>query len=93
MSDPTPTARPVAGGAAVCLHGDYVLLVQRAREPNRGRWSFPGGKTEPGETARESAVREVLDGQIEPLLDVVDEVLGQAGGRLWDGYKRGGVAP
>lgn len=39
------------------------------------------------------AVREVLDGQIEPLLDVVDEVLGQAGGRLWDGYKRGGVAP
>lgn len=35
-------------------------------------------------------VREVLGGQVEPLIGVVDEVLGQAGGRLWAGYKRGG---
>lgn len=66
-----------------------------------GSWNG-GGKwlarrlesTAPGLSMRlHHAVREVLDGQIEPLLDVVDEVLGQAGGRLWDGYKRGGVAP
>ncbi|MCH0557742.1 nucleotidyltransferase domain-containing protein [Streptomyces sp. MUM 16J] len=66
-----------------------------------GSWNG-GGKwlarrlesTAPGLSTRlHHAVREVLDGQIEPLLDVVDEVLGQAGGRLWDGYKRGGVAP
>lgn len=36
------------------------------------------------------AVREVLEGQVESLVGVVDEVLGQAGGRLWEGYRRGG---
>ncbi|MEU8571214.1 nucleotidyltransferase domain-containing protein [Streptomyces pathocidini] len=39
------------------------------------------------------AVREALEGQDEPLIGVVDEVLGQAGGRLWDGYQRGGRTP
>ena len=39
------------------------------------------------------AVREALDGQVEPLLGVVDDVLGQAGGRLWHGYRRGGGTP
>lgn len=50
--------------------------------------------TAPGLSMRlHHAVREVQDGRIEPLVDVVDEVLGQAGGRLWDGYKRAGVVP
>ncbi|KIF75133.1 nucleotidyltransferase [Streptomyces sp. 150FB] len=34
---------------------------------------------------------EVLAGRTEPLAAVVDEVLGQVGGRLWVGYKRGGT--
>ncbi|GGW95072.1 nucleotidyltransferase domain-containing protein [Streptomyces noursei] len=38
------------------------------------------------------AVREVLEGQIAPLIGVVDDVLGQVGGRLWVGYKRGGTS-
>lgn len=36
-------------------------------------------------------LREVLDGRIEPLVAVVDEVVAQVGGRLWVGYKRGGT--
>ena len=47
--------------------------------------------TAPGLGVRlHQAVREVLEGQVEPLVRVVDEVLEQAGGRLWDGYRRGG---
>jgi hypothetical protein len=66
-----------------------------------GSWSG-GGKwlarrletTAPGLTMRlHYAVREVLDGQVAPLISVVDEVLAQAGGRMWDGYKRGGRTP
>ncbi|WP_093716046.1 nucleotidyltransferase domain-containing protein [Actinacidiphila alni] len=36
------------------------------------------------------AVRQALDGRTEPLVAVVDEVLDQAGGRLWAGYRRSG---
>ena len=65
---------PVAGAAVVCLSGDSVLLVRRGREPNRGRWSFPGGKIEVGETARAAAARETLEetGLKVRVLDVVD---------------------
>ncbi|MGV3724978.1 MAG: thiamine phosphate synthase [Actinomycetota bacterium] len=66
--------QPVSGAAVVCLHQDRVLLVQRDREPNRGRWSFPGGRIEPGETARDAAFREALEetGLRVHVLDVVD---------------------
>ncbi|WP_406451859.1 nucleotidyltransferase domain-containing protein [Streptomyces sp. NBC_00876] len=36
-------------------------------------------------------MREVLEGRIESLVAAVAEVLEQAGGRLWAGYKRGGT--
>lgn len=36
------------------------------------------------------ALREVLEGRDDPLVGVVDEVLEQVGGRLWDGYQRRG---
>ena len=38
-----------------------VLMVKRARAPFAGLWSFPGGRTEPGETAEETARRELLE--------------------------------
>jgi thiamine-phosphate pyrophosphorylase len=65
---------PVAGAAVVCLDGERVLLARRGREPNKGRWSFPGGKIEPGETARAAAAREALEetGVEVRVLDVVD---------------------
>lgn len=69
-----PATRPVPGAAVVCLKGDRVLLAQRGREPNKGRWSFPGGKIEAGETARETARRETLEetGIRVRVLEVVD---------------------
>ncbi len=66
--------RPVPGAAVVCLRGQEVLLIQRATPPNQGRWSFPGGKIELGETARAAAEREALEETGIPVrvLDVVD---------------------
>ena len=54
-------AGPVVGVAAVVLHEGAVLLIQRGREPMRGRWSLPGGALLLGETLRDGVVREVLE--------------------------------
>ena len=37
------------------------LLVQRGNEPNKGQWSIPGGKIEPGEGTMEAAKREIFE--------------------------------
>jgi 8-oxo-dGTP diphosphatase len=49
--------------AAVVLAGDgRVLLAQRPRgKAYAGYWEFPGGKLEPGETARDALVRELRE--------------------------------
>jgi 8-oxo-dGTP diphosphatase len=54
-------ARVPCAGAVVRDDAGRLLLVQRGREPGRGRWSLPGGRVEPGETAAEAAVREVRE--------------------------------
>ncbi len=38
-----------------------ALLVRRARPPNAGAWSIPGGAQELGETAEAAARRELLE--------------------------------
>lgn len=53
------TVTPRLAALAVVPRGDSVLLVQRAHQPDRGLWGFPGGHVEPGETALEAATREL----------------------------------
>ena len=53
--------RPVPAVAALVFRDGSVLLVKRRDEPNRGRWSPPGGSLELGETVEEAAVRETLE--------------------------------
>jgi len=48
-------AFPVAAGIMVVAKSGTTLLGRRA---DSGEWAFPGGKLEPGETARQAAVRE-----------------------------------
>jgi mutator protein MutT len=48
-------------GAVVRDAEGRVLLVRRANEPSRGLWSLPGGRIEPGESARDAAAREVRE--------------------------------
>ena len=47
---------------AVCHNSDgRLLLVRRANEPGRGRWSIPGGRVEPGEDDATALRREMLE--------------------------------
>ena len=55
-----PTS-PVPAVGAIVFREDAVLLVKRVAEPNRGRWSVPGGALETGETVEAGAVRETLE--------------------------------
>ena len=50
--------RMTVGVRAVLLDGRKVLLVRHTYTPG---WQFPGGGVEPGETAEESAAREVQE--------------------------------
>ncbi len=52
---------PRVVAAAVVEHGGRVLLQQRATEPGRGLWTFPGGFLEVGETPEAGAVRETRE--------------------------------
>jgi 8-oxo-dGTP diphosphatase len=57
--------RPIVAVLAVVLRpmGEEIraLIVQRAQQPNAGRWGFPGGVLELGETVAEGAMRELLE--------------------------------
>jgi 8-oxo-dGTP diphosphatase len=48
-------------GAVVLDATGRILVVQRANEPAAGQWSLPGGRVEPGESARDAVVREVRE--------------------------------
>jgi 8-oxo-dGTP diphosphatase len=48
-------------GAVITDPAGRLLLVQRGHEPEKGRWSLPGGRIEPGETDQQAVVREVAE--------------------------------
>ncbi|MDA4135383.1 MAG: NUDIX hydrolase [Thaumarchaeota archaeon] len=64
-----------------------VLMIKRKFEPNKGRWSLPGGLLEVGEDPEQAAKREVreelgLEVAVEGLLQVANEVIPDAAGRV-----------
>src|SRR3954447_19048498 len=89
-------------GAAV-VEGDRVLVAQRSGGPYDGRWEFPGGKVEPGEsdlTALEREIKEELGTVVEPREFLGEVVLdGVVGGgpsgtstlRVWSARLSGGA--
>lgn len=52
---------PLVGVAGVVIKDGCVLMIQRGREPGRGRWSIPGGRLRLGEQVREGVEREVFE--------------------------------
>lgn len=49
------------GVGGVLLQGDKGLLVQRAINPGRGRWTIPGGYVEQNEKIEDAVVREIRE--------------------------------
>ncbi|HHW00123.1 MAG TPA: 8-oxo-dGTP diphosphatase MutT [Clostridiaceae bacterium] len=48
--------------AAIIINSGKVLIAQRAENQNQaGKWEFPGGKVEPGETPEECLKREIKE--------------------------------
>lgn len=71
--------RPVVGVGAVLIEGGRVLLIRRAKEPLRGRWSLPGGTVEAGETLEHALEREMreetsLAVRVGPLITAFDRI-------------------
>ena len=70
--------RPVVAVGVVCLRPPgEVLLIRRAKPPNAGAYSLPGGKLEFGETLAAAALRELFEetnvtAELLGLIDVVD---------------------
>ena len=79
--------RPIVGCLAVVRRGSRILLARRSVPPGIGRWGFPGGMQELGETVHACAVRELKEetGIIaEPVgtLSVLDTIRRDGDGRV-----------
>jgi 8-oxo-dGTP diphosphatase len=64
----------VVAGTVFTLNGGIVLL-KRGVEPSMGKWVFPGGYVDRGESVKDAAIRETreesgLDVRLGPLLNV-----------------------
>lgn len=69
--------KTVKVAAAVIRDQDRIFATQRGYGEFKDGWEFPGGKIEPGETARDALKREILeelnaDIKIGELIDVVE---------------------
>lgn len=72
----TPMEKPVIQvvGAAIIRNKNELLCAQRGYGSLIGKWEFPGGKVEKGETDQQALVREIkeelnIDVQVEELID------------------------
>lgn len=78
MSDLKPLPRI---GVSACVWRDgKVLLVERGKDPWKGKWSLPGGGLEFGETVRQAAARELSEetgiaADLVKLVDVDDAIM------------------
>lgn len=81
--------QPIVGVGAVIVQEGKLVLIKRGVDPEKGKWSIPGGGVEIGEPVRDTAVREAkeecgLDIELVNTLpmDVMDKIVLVEDGRL-----------
>ncbi|MBI5931174.1 MAG: NUDIX hydrolase [Chloroflexi bacterium] len=52
---------PKVAAIAFIVDANRVLLVKRAENPEKGKWSLPGGFVDAGEDPRQAAIREAFE--------------------------------
>jgi ADP-ribose pyrophosphatase YjhB (NUDIX family) len=52
---------PQPASSAIIKRGDRLLLVRRINPPSQDMFAFPGGRSEPGETPADTALRELQE--------------------------------
>ena len=53
--------QPVVGVGVIVIDNGKLVLVKRGVEPALGKWSFPGGAVELGESVRDAVIRETRE--------------------------------
>jgi 8-oxo-dGTP diphosphatase len=86
-SDRLYPERPILGCLAVVRRGSRILLAERSVPPGVGKWGFPGGMQELGETVHACARRELEEETgvlAEPIaiLTVLDVIRPDEAGRI-----------
>jgi 8-oxo-dGTP diphosphatase len=72
--------RPLVGVGALIHSEGKVLLIKRKFEPNKSKWSLPGGALETGESLEDGCKREVreelgLNVRIREIFQVSEEII------------------
>ena len=52
---------PKVAAGTICVLDGGIVLLRRAIDPQWGKWAFPGGFVDRGESVQEAAVRETLE--------------------------------
>ncbi len=80
MDDRRYPERPFIGVGAIVFEEDRVLLIRRGKDPEKGKWSIPGGAVHLGETLVRAVCREVeeetgLEVEAERLVEVFERII------------------